>query len=244
MWCQSRSSLQTSVKASVRSEWLQNLYTSEVVTPWAAGIAPLPPYCIEDHDLCRDIADIRKRAALDIQTKTVEKKISTSLLVAAESISREDPLALENALNITSTMVGHLSQCQLTIKDWANIDRISKLFTHQFQGKENAVEDHPSPTAQSSHTGTARKHAHLPVRQHHGDGNNNYSTGNSSSNSTARDRNQHFIQAASTGGNPRQRWRGQPAPYRREQQSPRQQLSAQTNLSGREWALIRAFRQQ
>ena len=43
MWRQSRSSLQTSVKASIRSEWLQNLYASEVVTPWAAGIAPLPP---------------------------------------------------------------------------------------------------------------------------------------------------------------------------------------------------------
>ena len=232
MWRQSRSSLQTSVKASVRSEWLQNLCASEVTTLWAAGIAPLPPYCIEDQDLCRDIADIRKRAALDIQTKTAahlqekatrEKKISTSLLVAAESISREDPLALENALNITSTMVGrtkaalirdlrerktYLSQRQLTIKDWVNIDRVSKLFTHQFQGKENSVEDHPAPTGRSSHTGIARKHALLPERQHHGDGSNNYSTGNSSSNSTARDRNQHFIQAASTGGNPRQRWRG------------------------------------
>ena len=53
MWRQSRSSLQTSMKAGVRSEWLSNLCQSDIATPWAAGLHPLPPYCREDQVLCK-----------------------------------------------------------------------------------------------------------------------------------------------------------------------------------------------
>ena len=148
MWRQSRSSLQTPMKAGVRSEWLSNLCQSDIATPWAAGLRPLPPYCREDQVLCKTIVNIRKKAALEIQQCTAaylkekdirEKETSTTLLIAAEKVSRDNPTALDNAINITSSMVGrtkaalirdlrerksYVSQCQLTKKDWLNIDRI------------------------------------------------------------------------------------------------------------------------
>ena len=70
MWRQSQSSLQTSMKAGVRSEWLSNLCQSDIATPWVAGLHPLPPYCQEDQVLCKTIVNIRKKAALEIQQCT------------------------------------------------------------------------------------------------------------------------------------------------------------------------------
>ena len=192
MWRQSRSSLQTLMKAGVCSELLSNLCKSDIATPWAAGLRPLPPYCREDQVLCKTISfNIRKKAALQIQQCTAaylkekdirEKETSrpTTLLIAAEKVSRDNPTALDNAIDITSSMVSptkaalirdlrerksYLSQCQLTEKDRLNIDWIGGSPRSIHLGEnENPIDVTPlGPTLESSTT-TRKSSAPGPSR--------------------------------------------------------------------------------
>ena len=267
MWRQSRSSLQTSMKAGVCSEWLSNLCQSDIATPWAAGLHPLPPYCREDQVLCKTIVNIRKKAALQIQQCTAaylkekditEKETSrpTTLLIAAEKVSRDNPTALDNTIDITSSMVSptkaalirdlqerksYLSQCQLTEKDRLNIDWIGGSPRSIHLGEnENPIDVTPlGPTLESSTT-TRKSSAPWPSRY-------------PNTSRTRQDTNKpHFNKGRSSGGNPQQRRGHTDAPYMREnhprtlpppqQDYPQRDYSQRnSNLSDREWALIRAF---
>ena len=186
-----------------------------------------------------------------------EKETSTTLLIAAETVSRDNPTALDNAINITSSMVGrtkaalirdlrerksYLSQCQLTEKDWLNIDRIGRSPRSMHLGEnENPIDVTPlGPTLESSTT-TRKPSAPWPSRY-------------PNTSRTRQETNKpHFNKGCSSGGNPQQRRRGHTdAPYMREnrprtlpapqQDYPQRDYSQRnSNLSDREWALIRAF---
>ena len=98
-----------------------------------------------------------------------EKETSTTLLIAAEKVSRDNPTVLDNAIDTTSSMVGrtkaalirdlrerksYLSKRQLTEKDWLNIDRIEGSPRSMHLGEnENPIDVTPlGPTLESSTT--------------------------------------------------------------------------------------------
>ena len=171
LWRQSRNLLATATKTSVRADWLTNLNEGGIITPWAAGLAPLPSYCVDDPSLKADIIEIRQQAAIKIQERTSyhlharsdrDRAHSAEVLATAERVSGEDPQVILSAVQTSANMVGrgkaelirdlrerkaHLSQRQLTELDWLHFEKLGapKIKT-------------PSTPPQQTHSRASWKH--------------------------------------------------------------------------------------
>ena len=149
LWRQSRNLLASAKKTAVQADWLENLNQDKIMTPWAAGLAPLLSYCLDDNHIKEEIVEIRKRAALEIQAKTSDhlrekserdRQHSMRVLGTAEDVSGQNPAVIMTAIQTSANMVGrgkaelikdlrerktHLGQRQLTDADWLNIDKLT-----------------------------------------------------------------------------------------------------------------------
>ena len=186
-WRQSRSQLQTHVRADTRRDFLEDLSTSHIITPWAAGLAQLPPYCLEDDNLRQDLIRIRKQQALEIQLRVSQyldqkaktaKTNSVRLLKGAEEYAEGRTEALQTAIRASATMVGrtkatlikdlrerkeYLSQRQLTDQDWLNFYKLgAEPYHFSPEGEEEEgewVETRDPPTQRSPLQNT-----HKPIK--------------------------------------------------------------------------------
>ena len=145
LWHKSRNLVAMAKGTAAQARCLDNLNQDGVITLWAAGLEPLPSYCLEDPTLNTAIVEIRKKAALEIQDRTSRHlhqrseqymAHSSKVLAKAEEISSNDPQVIPSAVQTSATKIGrgkvklirdlskkkaHLSHCQLTEADWPQL---------------------------------------------------------------------------------------------------------------------------